>query len=119
MAEHVFHSLDGGPQEVIVIPLARARWWALVFALPLPLAFSHAFLDGVRPLPEVPRMTDSWCGTQYFTEKAVYDMAVHEQHALQYAIGALAFVGLAIALTTFLRAKTTVVVDRDARILHV
>jgi len=111
-----YRTHEGGACEAIVIPTAGARWWALALALPLPLTFHRGFMRSVAPTPQMPS-GDDWCGNSQGW------VAYHEAQAQQQRVDGtlfwLAIIGVIIALTSFARAKTIVVIDRGARVLRV
>jgi hypothetical protein len=119
-AGHAYRSLEGGTCEAITFPFEGPRWWTMLFIAPLPLAFSSEFSSSMRPLPEKPVMgPDEMCGNPYATKMYLYEKAKHSRDELQALIVVIAIAGVAIALTSFLRRKTTIIIDRGARVLRV
>ena len=117
-----YRTHEGGPCETIVIPTQQPRWWALVFVVPLPLAFSSDFLNSMRPVPPYPPPLgpDEWCGTSHMAQMHVYTSALHKQQELQSTIFFIALFGLVVAAASLLlRARTLVFIDRGARVLRV
>jgi len=99
-----------------VIPMSRARWWALVFTLPFVLTFNHAFMDWVAP--QVGHPNGFYIGTPP-PSYAQYEAAKEQRQLVVGGARVLAIAAIIVALTSFARAKTVVVVDRGARVLRV
>jgi hypothetical protein len=114
-----YRSREAGASETIVIPTARARWWALVFVVPWLLTFDGAFMDYVAPELAHP-WGDDFSGEYHprpsWTE---YNARQATRRLVKGAALGLAFVAVIVALTSLAQAKTTVVVDGGARILRV
>jgi hypothetical protein len=118
-----YRTLEGGPRETIVIPVWRPRWWSLAFAVPLPLSFSRDFLNLLSPpRTAAPVMgSDELCGNPFNSKMDLYEQALHQQeHGLQRTLFFIGLMGLGLfAIGMLLRAHTTVVIDRSARVVRV
>ena len=111
----VYRTVASGPIETIVIAPAP-RWYALILAIPFVLTFNDAFMHLVAPIPVLEG--SGFCGNsaRNFGEYMAAQSWAQEVRGLLFllALGALVF-----ALSTPFLPKTTVVVDRVARVLRV
>ncbi|HEX4514014.1 MAG TPA: hypothetical protein VH054_10770 [Polyangiaceae bacterium] len=118
----VYRAHQGGPSETIVLPTWQPRWWSLVFVVPLPLSISRDFLNFLSP-PQMakPPPPDDFCGTEYLTKTYAYEQALAaQQHGLQRTLFFIGLMGFGLfAISLLLRAQTTIVIDRGARVLRV
>ncbi len=94
-----------------------------MLAAPLPLAFSRDFLNFVSPPRGAAPVqnADDFCGNSYSNKMQLYEMAASQQHhGLQRTLFFIGLMGFGLfAISMFLRAHTTVVIDRGARVLRV